>query len=222
MQSDLDYLYSAFVDSIAADRKVSTETVLANMADGRIFSGRQAIQAGLADGMMSMDDMVGHMRDRATTMKRKPTSVSGGKATAENPQGGKSMTKAELKEQHPALYSEVLEEGKQAGIEGRDAAVTTERARIVGILGIPGPAATAHRQLLIEGVKDGKSAGDVALAIQHKEAELLTNAGKDLKEGAPTPAPAADSGTHTSPDAAQDAAIGDVMAKAAESWQKRN
>lgn len=218
-QAELDYMYTAFVNAMADYRGVSTEQVLNDMADGRIFTGRQAIDAGLADGMMSLEDMIGHMRDRAQTMKKKTISAPGGKASAEIPKEVKRMTRSELQEQHPALYAEIFGEGKLTGVTEATAA---ERGRIMGILNIPGPAAKAHHSLLLKGIEEGKSAGDVALAIQTKEAELLTNAGKDIETGAAKPAPAADPGVHTAPDAAQTEAVGDAMAKAAESWQKRN
>lgn len=132
------------------------------------------------------------------------------------------MTRAELKEQHPALYAEVFDEGKQAGVtEGRAAAQTEERTRVMSILEIPGPAAVAHRPLLIEGVKTGLTAGDVALSIQRKEADLLADAGKGIKEGAVKPAPAAEPGADDKGEQAA-AAAGDAMVKAAEAWQKRN
>ena len=51
IQSRLDYFYTMFVNSIARNRNVSTEKVLSDMADGRIFIGRQAQDAGLIDSI---------------------------------------------------------------------------------------------------------------------------------------------------------------------------
>jgi signal peptide peptidase SppA len=48
-QAELDYVYSIFVDSVARNRDVGSDVVLADMADGRIFFGNQALDAGLID-----------------------------------------------------------------------------------------------------------------------------------------------------------------------------
>jgi capsid assembly protease len=54
----LDHLYSVFVDTVAQQRGVSSDAVLEHMADGRVFIGQQAIDAGLADGFATVDDIV--------------------------------------------------------------------------------------------------------------------------------------------------------------------
>lgn len=65
LQAQVDHLYSVFVDTIAQNRGKSAEQVLAEMADGRIFIGQQAIDAGLADGFHTLDSLVAEMVDRA-------------------------------------------------------------------------------------------------------------------------------------------------------------
>lgn len=58
IQDQVDYLYGVFVADVAAQRGVPEETVLKNMADGRIFIGQQAIAAGLVDGVSTLDALV--------------------------------------------------------------------------------------------------------------------------------------------------------------------
>lgn len=58
IQDQVDYLYSIFVDQVAKQRGVSSEIVLKNMADGRIFIGQQAITAGLVDGVSTLDRLI--------------------------------------------------------------------------------------------------------------------------------------------------------------------
>lgn len=65
LQAQVDHLYSVFVDNIAQYRGKSAEQVLAEMADGRIFIGQQAIDAGLADGFHTLESLVAEMADRA-------------------------------------------------------------------------------------------------------------------------------------------------------------
>ena len=58
IQEQVDYLYSLFVDRVATFRGVSTDKVLNNMADGKLFIGQQAIDAGLVDCISSLGDLV--------------------------------------------------------------------------------------------------------------------------------------------------------------------
>lgn len=58
IQSQVDFLYRLFVESVAKDRGVSTEQVLQRMADGRVFTGQQAIDAGLADGFSTINGLI--------------------------------------------------------------------------------------------------------------------------------------------------------------------
>ena len=58
MQGQVDELYRVFVETVAANRQASVEDVLTHMADGRVFIGQQAIDAGLADGIATVDAMV--------------------------------------------------------------------------------------------------------------------------------------------------------------------
>jgi len=57
LQDQVDYVYSIFVNDVAKYRGVSVEDALA-MADGKIFIGRQALDAGLVDGVATYDELV--------------------------------------------------------------------------------------------------------------------------------------------------------------------
>lgn len=58
IQEAVDYLYSLFVAHVASARGVSEKTVTQKMADGRVFIGRQAVSAGLIDGIKSLDECI--------------------------------------------------------------------------------------------------------------------------------------------------------------------
>lgn len=58
IQEHLDYIYSVFVEDVALFRDVSVAKVLNDMADGRVFIGRQAIEAGLVDGVSTLDALI--------------------------------------------------------------------------------------------------------------------------------------------------------------------
>jgi len=174
MQDRLDYAYTAFVNAMAGYRGSKAEKVLSDMAEGRIFNGRQSIEVGLADGMMSLEDTLSMLRDQG---RKKSTgsvmsfvglpSPQGGKATAQIQQGGKRMQKEELKEQHPALYAEVFEEGKKVGEKaGEEAAVSKERERIASVLDVP---AAGHSALVKQALIEGVSAESLSLNILKSE-----------------------------------------------------
>ena len=57
LQARVDYVYSIFVSDVAKFRGVSTDTVLSNMAEGRVFIGQQAVKAGLVDGIATFDSV---------------------------------------------------------------------------------------------------------------------------------------------------------------------
>lgn len=58
LQAQVDQLYEVFVDAVAMQRRASVDDVLAHMADGRVFIGQQALDAGLVDGFATVDAMV--------------------------------------------------------------------------------------------------------------------------------------------------------------------
>lgn len=73
-QAQVDYLYTLFVDTVADHRGVDTEQVLQDMADGRVFIGQQAIDAGLVDGFANLEELLAQMADNpaAIAQLRKP------------------------------------------------------------------------------------------------------------------------------------------------------
>ena len=57
LQAVVDDVYDQFVEAIVDNRPLDREEVLA-LADGRIYTGRQAAAAGLIDGLGTLDDAV--------------------------------------------------------------------------------------------------------------------------------------------------------------------
>ncbi|MEA3279726.1 MAG: signal peptide peptidase SppA [Thermodesulfobacteriota bacterium] len=58
LQDQVDYVYSIFVNDVAKYRGTTVDDVLKNMADGKIFIGRQALNAGLVDGVSTFDQLI--------------------------------------------------------------------------------------------------------------------------------------------------------------------
>ena len=142
IQSTVDYLYSIFVETVAKHRGVSVDTVLENMADGRLFIGQQAIDAGLVDGVSTREALIDKLssgslpeiaRSRASIDlggDRAVTTYSGTNTVSKsvealaiaddgsldtNHNGGDSMeiTKEYISENHPEIAQAFREEGKE-------------------------------------------------------------------------------------------------------------
>ena len=171
IQDQVDYLYSIFVEDVAKNRGVNVDTVLQDMADGRVFIGQQAIDAGLVDGITTLDDLVAKMSAQ---------------------QGVASMgisTKGETKmgitiEQILADAPDVAEALRA---EGRAAGATAERERIQAVEDqlIPG-----HEALIASLKFDGKTSGpEAAVAVLGAEKSLRSRALADRRADAPPVAP---------------------------------
>lgn len=77
MQAQVDQMYRVFVEAVASHRQASVDDVLAHMADGRIFIGQQAIDAGLADGFSTVDAMVERLAaDPSAFATRQPARIA--------------------------------------------------------------------------------------------------------------------------------------------------
>lgn len=222
MQDRLDHTYTTFVNEMAQYRKVSPEKVHSDMADGKIFSGSKAIDAGLADGMMSFDDLLAMMRDKGRNKQSTMPSTqgsfvhtaTGGETTQEEVQ----MTRAELNEKYPALFAEVFNEGQQAGVV---TGASQERARIQSVLSIPGPLAAAHKDLVSQMAFDGKTSAEAAVYRLHTAAEEhRTTMAAAIQTGAVAPAPAAEAGEQSEEQKSVAMAVDHMVAGAA-AYQSR-
>lgn len=162
IQNQVDSLYGTFVDSVAAMRGRPVEEVL-EAADGKIFIGRQAITAGLADEMIGLSELVNNLKEEL------------------------HMNREDLRAKHPDLFQSVLDEGKisgkdeyfeqgrQAGLaDGEKAGAEKERQRIKDVRAqlLPG-----HEALIEQMASDGKTTGAEAakevLAAEKKRIEEM-------------------------------------------------
>jgi capsid assembly protease len=103
IQSMVDYLYTVFVDSVARFRGVSSDTVLQNMADGRIFIGKQGITAGLVNDIATLDKLTQiilpamQVKNKVITSKKEV-----------------NMDLEQLKAEHPDLYKKIQDDTKES------------------------------------------------------------------------------------------------------------
>lgn len=191
IQDQLDYMYSLFVGTVAKNRGVSTETVLSNMADGRTFIGQQAIDAGLVDGIITLDGLVAKLNQERSASSRSPTLHRAGPTAASKPHTthkGTAMDRAQIEAEHPALAAELRAEG---------AATERDRIQAVESQAIPG------HEALINAMKfDGKSdAGAAAMAVLAAEKKARTAHATASATEAPQPVPPSAPPAAAAPDA---------------------
>jgi capsid assembly protease len=75
IQAMVDHIYSNFVDAVARNRSATSANVADKMADGRIFLGRQAVTAGLIDGVVSPGALVRSMNERSANHRWEMTKL---------------------------------------------------------------------------------------------------------------------------------------------------
>jgi len=152
IQEKVDYMYSLFVSDISRYRGVSEEDVVTNMADGRVFIGKQAIDAGLVDGVSTMDEVINMMTsgDLSGSSKNKENTIM-----AEH-----DLTRDILASDHSDLFDAVKKEG---------AAAETARIKSVFAATLPG-----HEALIESLAFDGVTSGEAA-ALQVVNAEKASN-----------------------------------------------
>jgi signal peptide peptidase SppA len=191
LQSLVDVIYTAFVNDVARNRGVEPGAVVQDMAEGRVFVGRQAVEAGLVDGVATLEDLI--------------TQLSLGGSNPAQPLGAGAalppltvlmeitvMNKEEILAQHPDVAAALVADGHALG-------ATAERNRIQSVLaaGLPG-----HDALIQQLAFDGKTTGPeaamhVLTAERTKRAKVLT----DIEGTAPKPAPHAPVPSAPAPDA---------------------
>lgn len=208
IQDHVDTLYSVFLSDVAKFRGGTPEDVHERMADGRIFIGKAAIDAGLVDGVSTLSELIDRLASGEAPSKISPRRAGAAvvRADAEdlNAEGGasseptntnqeKPMDKEQFKAEHPELYEAVLAEGEancktKFDKELVEQGAAAERARIQGCLdaALPG-----HEALARELAFDGKTTpGDAALKINAAEREKKVKVHTNLKADAPNPAQA--------------------------------
>ena len=171
IQAQVDQVYSIFVDAVADNRGVTVDTVLEDMADGRVFLAKQAMRRGLIDKIASFEDTINDMATNGG-----PQMAVKQPAKQVDPAANAEITIETIKESHPDIVSALINEGAEL-----------ERERIKACEGASFP---GHEALVASMKYDGKSqAADVALAVMSAEKEVRAKHHADLKANAPAVVP---------------------------------
>lgn len=190
LQDQVDAIYEGFVEAVADGRGVSVRTVLSKMADGRIFIGKQAIEAGLADGVLSRDALIGQLAAGEYATRRSSQVGTAGVAVPasnlivqeDSMAESKPITADVIQAEHPAVAEALIAQGREQG-----ATAERERIRSVEAVALPG-----YEAIVNEAKFDGKSSGDqVAGRIVAAQKADQSKALGAIYEQAPSAAPAA-------------------------------
>lgn len=202
LEGQMDHLYTVLIDAVAQQRGTSAEQVLAHMADGRVFIGAQAVDAGLADGISTVDAMVEQLaaNPKKFSQRRKAQFALGGLPAAQAAASLPTTT-----EEEPDAMSKLLSpEALALTAIGFAAALATERPEFAAALRAEGAAAersrisavraqllAGHEALIEQLAADGKTTGpEAAVAVLQAERELSGKRAADIKADAPKPLPA--------------------------------
>lgn len=199
VQADVDYVYSLFVDAVAQYRDTTAQQVLDRMAEGRVFRGQQAIDAGLVDGVSTLDALVESMatdpapyaqrrkavfavaalpspsagaapKDTTTTREKEPVMA--------DPDNKTPITRASFEQDHAPLFAQMRGEFLALG-------ATQERERIQAVLAV-GANLPGHEKLLGTLAFDGKTtAPEASMAVLKAEGDQRAAAIKAHADDAP-------------------------------------
>ena len=180
IQDEVDYLYSLFVDGVAKNRGIKSEKIA--KTEAKIFIGKQAIRAGLVDGVDTKPNIINRLVSgvEAQTQKKQIRRI-------------KNMDLKEMKSEYPDLYASIVKEAESAGYEkglaegeakGTEAGKIMERKRIQAVAEVALP---GHEELVETMMFDGTPAADAAVKVLAAEKAQREAAEKALRDSAIKP-----------------------------------
>ena len=178
IQETVDFLFSIFVGEVARFRGELVDSIQEKVGSAKVFIGRQGIEVGLVDGIMTFDTLLqelsgsGGGREEDDILQ---TSIKGELAMSKESEGKKELPKITadyLAMEYPDVHNEVkmegFEKGKKSGWdEAYRSGAENERKRIKAVEEqiLPG-----HEALVSELKFDGKTSGEQA-AVKILQAE---------------------------------------------------
>jgi len=173
IQRIVDELADIFVAAVARNRGTDTKDVLSNFGKGGMFVGSTAVEAGLADGLSSLEAVI---------------DIENGKAQTQTGGFYMKLTAQQVKEQHPEAYQAIYDEGAasvQAGhsdeavAQARTQGANEERERIRGIHSLEAP---GHEELVASEMFNAEANADsVSKKVLEAQAEARKKTGKNQK-----------------------------------------
>jgi signal peptide peptidase SppA len=128
LQSMVDANYAVFLEAVARNRGVDVETVQQDMAEGRVFLGKAAIDAGLVDGVATLDQVIAEVAEDESAEspdedKREPFEAAGAgvaltavetQKPTEHVMADEKLTAEQIKAKYPDAARALVNEGLTA------------------------------------------------------------------------------------------------------------
>jgi signal peptide peptidase SppA len=139
VQGLLDALEDTFVSTVARNRNTTTERVVSDFGQGGVRVGKDAIAAGMADRIGSLESVIAELAGNASTPKRKTTmSTNSGQVSVSTTEdlrkalaAGYTADQITVANGSEAALAAARAEGEATGRKATiDAAVAGERGRI--------------------------------------------------------------------------------------------
>jgi signal peptide peptidase SppA len=190
IQAGVDEAYERFVGHVAGARKMSPEAVKATEA--KIFGPEDAVSLGLADSVLSFEELIDQIRVRASSPARSRASQKGNSMS--NNAGAASLSAADIAAiaaavapTKPADGTVTKAEAQQMASDAAAAAVKADRDRTAAILAHA--EAKGREEAAIKLASKGMSVEDAAdvLASLPKAAPAATTPSNPLRTVMPTP-----------------------------------
>lgn len=125
-QSRLDEIYGLFLDAVAKHRGVSRGQA-ADMAEGRVFHGREAMRLGLVDAIMNLDQAVQHIKEELSMDMSKLDAAALRASRPDLVQAIEADAVEKAKVEQDKTNAEAVSAARQEG-------ATMERERVVAVV----------------------------------------------------------------------------------------
>lgn len=167
VQAMVDSIAKVFFQTVARNRSVTTDTVLTDFGQGGLLVGADAVNAGLADRIGSLEQVIAGL---SGALKRGKVMTEQLKSEAQD------MTLEGIIQQYPAIAESLRSEG-----------AARERARIQGV---EEQLISGHESLIQSLKFDGKTTGaEAAVKVLAAEKEMRNKMMANLKADAPALVP---------------------------------
>ena len=173
LRQRVDALADVFVGTVARNRGIESETVLENYGQGAVFAGSNAIEAGLADRLGSLESLIAELAGNASNTMTEGFFMSEsnkGSPAAEQP----VITVAFVKASHPDVAQALIDEGAASVDQNKieTEATEAERKRISAINGL---SCEGFEEQIQAGIDGGDQPEAVAMAILQAQKERGTD-----------------------------------------------
>lgn len=184
LQGVVDDIADVFINRVASYRDVSVEHVLEHFGQGGILVGQNAVRAGLADGLGSLESIIAGLAGKSLGGKtmRKTEAVPAAQTAV--------LDRETLAAEHPELLKSIIDEGFELGksfglVEGFADGAKSEMARIKAVKAVSLP---GHEGLIdclmFDGTTTGPDAAALVIEAENKKRVLHLKA---IKDDAPRP-----------------------------------